>query len=124
MGNRDRKPRVTLPTYPDAVDKAVRTEARAIVERWNAEARSREYPLWSPSIRCALVAGYPWLEIGCPGCGTSRSIDLRDLDRHPEASIASLLIGLKCSWCRGRAPMPRLLGLYEWPYVVPRKETL
>jgi hypothetical protein len=30
-----------------------------VVERWNAE-RS---PLWSPTIRCAVVAGMPWLDV-------------------------------------------------------------
>jgi hypothetical protein len=36
--------------------------------------------LWSPTIRAALIAGTPWLD---PGCGTSRSIDLQKVDRHP-----------------------------------------
>jgi hypothetical protein len=31
--------------------------------------------LWSPTIRAALVAGTPWLDVFCPGCGTSRTID-------------------------------------------------
>jgi hypothetical protein len=44
-----------------------------LVERWNAE-RS---PLWSPTIRCAVTAGTPWLDVYCPGCRTSRAIDIR-----------------------------------------------
>ena len=39
--------------------------------------------LWSPTIRAALLAGTPWLDVFCPGCKTSRAIDLRTLDRHP-----------------------------------------
>jgi hypothetical protein len=27
----------------------------------------------------------------CPGCGTSRAIDLRKVDRHPLASVATLV---------------------------------
>jgi hypothetical protein len=33
--------------------------------------------LWSPTIRAALLAGTPWLDVFCPGCATSRAIDLR-----------------------------------------------
>jgi hypothetical protein len=38
--------------------------------------------LWSPTIRAALIAETPWLDVFCPGCGTSRAIDLRTVDRH------------------------------------------
>jgi hypothetical protein len=54
--------------------------------------------LWSPTIRAALIAGTPWLDVFCPGCGTSRAIDLRNVDRHPLASVATLVLGLRCSW--------------------------
>jgi len=90
---------------------AARKEALAVVERWNAE-RS---PLWSPTIRCAITAGTPWLDVYCPGCRTSRAIDVRTLDRHPLASVGSLVIGLQCSWCPGNAPMPVLTGLHSLP---------
>src|SRR5215470_1597700 len=82
-------------------------------ERWNAE-RSL---LWSPTIRCAITAGTPWLDIHCPGCRTSRAIDIRTLDRHPLASVGSLVLGLQCSWCPGNAPMPVLTGLHALPPV-------
>ena len=75
-----------------AADEAAHAAARAgrklaleIVARWNAE-RS---PLWSPTIRCAITAGTPWLDVYCPGCRTSRAIDIRMIDRHPLASIGS-----------------------------------
>jgi hypothetical protein len=58
--------------------------------------------LWSPTIRAALIAGTPRLDVFCPGCGTSRAIDLRKVDRHPIASVATLVLGLRCSWCRNR----------------------
>jgi len=45
-----------------AAEGAARKEALQVVERWNAE-RS---PLWSPTIRCAVVAGTPWLDVYCP----------------------------------------------------------
>jgi hypothetical protein len=46
---------------------------------------------------------------------TSRAIDLRTVDRHPLASVGTLVLGLRCSWCSGTAPMPKLLGLYALP---------
>ena len=57
--------------------------------------------LWSPTIRAALLAGTPWLDVFCPGCGTSKAIDLRTVDRHPLASVGTLVLGLRCSWCPG-----------------------
>src|SRR5271156_1636071 len=62
-----------------------------------------------------LIAGTPWLDVFCPGCGTSRAIDLREVDRHPLASVATLVLGLRCSWCPESAPMPRILGLHALP---------
>jgi hypothetical protein len=46
------------------------------------------------------IAGTPWLDVFCPGCGTSR---------------CTMVLGLRCSWCPGSAPMPKLLGLYALP---------
>jgi hypothetical protein len=43
------------------------------------------------------VADNPRLDVFCPGCGTSRAIDLRALDRHPLASVGTLVLGLRCS---------------------------
>jgi hypothetical protein len=48
----------------------------------------------------ALIAGTPWLDVFCPGCGTSRAIDLRKVDRHSLASVATLVLG------QGRPPLP------------------
>jgi hypothetical protein len=31
---------------------------------------------------------------------------------HPLASIGTLVVGLRCSWCPGSAPMPKLIGLF------------
>jgi hypothetical protein len=96
-------------------DAAARAEAKGVVERWNEQLAASRDILWSPTIRAALIAGTPWLDVFCPGCGTSRAIDLRKVDRHPLASVATLVLGLRCSWCPGSAPMPRILGLYALP---------
>jgi hypothetical protein len=96
-------------------DRAAREEAEAVVDLWNRRLATGRDMLWSPTIRAALVAGTPWLDVYCPGCGTSRTIDLRTVDRHPLASVGTLVLGLRCSWCSGSAPMPKLLGLYALP---------
>jgi hypothetical protein len=96
-------------------DNAARAEAEAVIQRWNDQLSCGREMLWSPTIRAALIAGTPWLDVFCPGCGTSRAIDLRTVDRHPLASVGTLVLGLRCSWCPGSAPMPRLLGLYALP---------
>jgi hypothetical protein len=96
-------------------DAAARAEAKAVVERWNEQLAATRDMLWSPAIRATLIAGTPWLDVFCPGCGTSRAIDLRKVDRHPLASVATLVLGLRCSWCPELAPMPRILGLHALP---------
>jgi hypothetical protein len=91
--------------------------SNSVIERWNEQLATSRDMLWSPTIRAALIAGTPWLDVFCPGCGTSRAIDLGTVDRHPLASVATLVLGLRCSWCPETAPMPRILGLYALPPV-------
>ena len=99
----------------DAADSAVRAEAKTVIQRWNDQLALGRDMLWSPTIRGALLAGTPWLDVFCPGCGTSKAIDLRTIDRHPLASVGTLVLGLRCSWCPGWAPMPKLIGLFALP---------
>jgi hypothetical protein len=47
-----------------------------------------------------------------PGLRREPAIDLRAVDRNPLASVGTLVLGLRCSWCPGSAPMPNFLGLY------------
>jgi hypothetical protein len=90
----------------------------ALIERWNHALAAGRGTLWSPTIRAAVVAGMPWLDVYCPGCRTCRAIDIRTIDRHPLASVGSLVIGLRCSWCPGSAPMPVITGLHALPPAV------
>jgi hypothetical protein len=69
-----------------AADRAARAEATALIDRWNEQLAAGRDMLWSPTIRAALLAGTPWLDVFCPRCGTSRAIDLRTVDRHPLAT--------------------------------------
>jgi hypothetical protein len=115
MGIRTRGLDIKAGARRSAADKAARAEAEAVVQRWNDQLALGRDMLWSPTIRAALLAGTPWLDVFCPGCGTSRALDLRTLDRHPLASVGTLVLGLRCSWCPGSAPMPKLLGLHALP---------
>ena len=107
MGVRTRGLDIKAGAKRGADDKASRADAKAVVDRWNEQLAAGRDMLWSPTIRAALLAGTPWLDVFCPGCGTSRAIDLRTIDRHPLASVGTLVLGLRCSWCAGSAPMPR-----------------
>jgi hypothetical protein len=104
-----------LASGPERANKAAHDEVVRVVERWNAALAAGRGALWSPTIRCALIAGTPWLDVHCPSCGTSRTIDIRTIDRHPLASLVSLVLGLRCSWCPGSAPMPVITGLHALP---------
>jgi hypothetical protein len=115
MGVRTRGPDIKAGVAKFRADRAAREEAEAVVDRWNRRLATGRDMLWSPTIRAALLAGTPWLEVFCPGCGRSRAIDLRTLDRHPFASVGTLVLGLRCSSCPGSAPIPKLLGLYALP---------
>jgi hypothetical protein len=121
MGNRTRLPDMTAKWRTQAEAEAARTEAQRVVTRWNEElAAGKTLWWWSPTIRAAIVAGTPWLDVYCSGCKTSRTIDIRAIDRHPLASIGSLVLGLRCSWCPGSARMPIITGLHALPPAVGR----
>ena len=102
--------------------KAAQAEAQRVVERWNAAPAAGKGSLWSPTIRAAIAAGTPWVDVFCPGCRTIRAIDVRTIDRHPLASIGSL--GLRCSGCPGSAPMPWITRCMPLPPAVPHTATL
>jgi hypothetical protein len=42
----------------------------------------------------------PWLSFSCPARGQLGSVDLRTLDRHPDASISDLIRSMPCMSCR------------------------
>jgi hypothetical protein len=115
MGVRTRGHDLAAYLRTNTADQAARDDAARVIERWNGALAAGRDIWWSPTIRAALVAGTPWLEVYCPGCQTIRALDIRTIDRHPMASIGSLVLGLRCSWCPGSAPMPRIIGLHALP---------
>jgi hypothetical protein len=80
MGVRTRALDIAINAKRQVADAAVRAEAKGVIDRWNEQLAARGV---------ALLAGTPWLDVFCPGCGTSRAIDLRSVDRHPLASVAT-----------------------------------
>jgi hypothetical protein len=77
MGTRTRGPDHKAAAAKFRADRTAREEAEAVVDRWNRRLATGRDMLWSPTIKAALLAGTPWLDVFCPGCGTSRAVDLR-----------------------------------------------
>src|SRR5262249_19247201 len=117
-----RTDRMALYMRTRAAEKAAREEAARVVEQWNASLAAGQGTMWAPTLRAAIPPGSPGLDIYCPGCRTSRAIDIRTVDRHPLASVGSLVLGLRCSWCPGSAPMPEITGLHAFPPAAGRNE--
>jgi hypothetical protein len=115
MGVRTRTFDMIAAMRREAADRAKRDEAVRVVECWNRAITAGRNIWWSPTIRAAIVAGMPWADVDCPGCRTSRAIDLRTIDRHALASVGSLVLGLRCTWCSGAAPTPKITGLHAMP---------
>jgi hypothetical protein len=87
------------------------SEACEIIEAWNTKIAAGRRILSAPMFGAATLAGYRWLTVYCPGCGTVREIDLAKIDRHPEASITSLIPDPSCRICRPHAPFAQLRRL-------------
>src|SRR5215470_14602365 len=77
-----RTDRLALYMRANASEQAARDDAVRVVHRWNGALASGRAALWSPTIRCDMLAGMPWLDVYCPSCKTSRAIEIRTLDRQ------------------------------------------
>ena len=94
-----------------ATDAQVLEDAERLVADWN-ERQARRMPLlFSPTIGAAIAPRYWFLWVRCPACRTINAIDLRTLDRHPDAAVTSLIPWLSCRSCRPNAPFAELVLL-------------
>lgn len=59
----------------------------------------------------AIAARHWFLWVRCPACRTTSGVDLRTLDRHPDAAVTSLIPALSCRSCRPNAPFAELVRL-------------
>jgi hypothetical protein len=98
------------------IDRAA-AQLRPIIPIWNAQAAGGE--LWFyPTIGGAVIAGFPFLDFYCPGCLQCGTVDLRQIDRHPSASLQSLIPALSCRRCTPNPPFAQLAGLRQPPPLV------
>jgi hypothetical protein len=67
MGVRTRGPDIKAAVAKFRADRAAREEAAAVVDRWNWRLATGRDMLWSPTIRAAMLAGTPWLDVILPG---------------------------------------------------------
>jgi hypothetical protein len=86
-------------------------DSKRLVESWNARQAHHMPHLFSPTIGAAITAGHFHLWVRCPACRTTSSVDLRRLDRHPDAAVTSLIPSLSCRGCRPNAPFAELVQL-------------
>ena len=86
-------------------------DAERLVAAWNERQAKRMPMLFAPTIGAAIAARHWWLWVRCPACHTTNAIDLRTLDRHPDAAITSLIPMLSCRSCRPHAPFAELVRL-------------
>ena len=82
--------------------------AQKIVAIWNARQAGGRALWFYPTIGAAIAAGFPWLTFSCPACQQVGAVDLRTLDRHPGASISSLVPSVSCRRCSPNAPFAKL----------------
>jgi hypothetical protein len=94
-----------------ATDPQVLEDAERLIAAWNERQAKRMPMLFSPTIGAAITAGYWFLWVRCPACRTINAIDLRGLDRHPDAAVSSLIPALSCRSCRPNAPFAELVRL-------------
>ncbi len=94
-----------------AADAQVLADAERLIAAWN-ERQGRRMPLlFAPPIGAALAARHHFLWVYCPACRATRDVDLRSLDRHPDAAVTSLIPSLSCRSCRPHAPFAELVRL-------------
>ena len=53
--------------------------AERLIAAWNERQAKRMPMLFAPTIGAAITAGYWFLWVRCPACGTTNAIDLRAL---------------------------------------------
>jgi hypothetical protein len=89
MGVRTRGLDIAINAKRQVADAASRAEAKAVIERWNEQlGRQPGHAVFANDPGRADRGNA--LDVFCAGCGTRRVIDLRNVDRHPLASVATL----------------------------------
>jgi hypothetical protein len=95
---------------------ATESEARLIVQHFNAKLSTKASAGFWPTIAKAITAKHPWLVIVCDSCGTVVDLDLRVKPRDPEASVRVALKDVRCPRCNGHG-RPRIIALAVHPSI-------
>jgi len=99
-----RTDRLALYMRANAARQAARDDAVRIVDRWNGALTTGRAALWSPTIRCAVLADTPWLNVYCPAARPAeRSISGRWTVIRSRRSVAWCLA---CGALGVAAPIP------------------
>jgi hypothetical protein len=96
-----------------ALGRRVLEDAERLIATWNARQEAHMPMLFSPTIGAAITARYWFLWVRCPACRTTQSVDIRAIDRHPDATVTSHIPALSCRACRPNAPFAVLLRLAQ-----------
>jgi len=96
-----------------AIDAQILEDAERFVAAWNERQAKRMPMLFSPTIGAAIAARHWFLWVRCPACRTTTAINLREIDRHRDAAVTSLIAALSCRSCRPNAPFAELVRLSQ-----------
>ena len=94
-----------------ATEGLVLEDAERLISAWNERQAARMPILFSPTIGAAIASRHWFLWARCPACRCTGDVDLRALDRHPDAAVSSLIPALSCRLCRPHAPFAELVKL-------------
>ena len=94
-----------------ATDAQVLEDAEGLIAAWNERQAKRMPLLFAPTIGAAISSRHWYLWVRCPACRTTQTIDLRQIDRHRDAAVTSLIPALSCRLCRPNAPFAELVRL-------------
>jgi hypothetical protein len=94
--------------------KAAAEDAVAVISYFNACLAEMREPWFMPTIRGAIVAGHPWMIVGCRSCDTVIDFDLRMKPRKPDATILLALAEVACPRCNGHG-RPQIMRLARHP---------
>ena len=64
-----------------------RSACLPLVRAWNERQAARMPILFSPTIAAAIASRHWFLWARCPACRCTCDVDLRGLDRHPDAAV-------------------------------------
>src|SRR5215469_16233111 len=72
-----------------ATDAQVLEDAERLIAAWNERQALRAPMIFSPTIGAVIRAGYWFMWVRRPACRSTSSIDMRTLDRHPDAAVTT-----------------------------------